>query len=118
MLCQIRKVSTAEDFELQVRRLDEMGKIIDTLTTMLTKPPQPKGSANEKIRGDEVLPPQQKTLQRPWRHMMKPLKSQQAVFLCEENMINLRYERSPGHSDLSREAIFATTGQEDTRRNH
>ena len=53
VLCQIydkiRKVSTAEDFELQVRRLDEMGKIIDTLTTMLTKPPQPQGSATEKI---------------------------------------------------------------------
>jgi len=47
--CQIRKMSTAEDFELQVRRLDEMGKIIDTLTTMLTKPPQPQGSATEKI---------------------------------------------------------------------
>ena len=44
-LCQIRKMSTAEDFELQVRRLDEMGKIIDTLTTMLTKPPQPQGVA-------------------------------------------------------------------------
>ena len=42
-LCQIRKVSAAEDFELQVRRLDEMGKTIDTLTTMLTKPPQPQG---------------------------------------------------------------------------
>ena len=48
-LCQIRKMSTSEDFELQVRRLDEMGKIIDTLTTMLTKPPQPQGSATEKI---------------------------------------------------------------------
>ena len=36
VLCQIRKVNTAEDFELQVRRLDEIGKIIDTLTTMLT----------------------------------------------------------------------------------
>ena len=47
--CQIRKMSTAEDFELQVRRLDEMGKIIDTLTTMFTKPPQPQGSATEKI---------------------------------------------------------------------
>ena len=46
--CQIRKASTAEDFELQVRRLDEMGKAIDTLTTMLTKPPQPQGSATEK----------------------------------------------------------------------
>jgi len=46
--CQIRKMSIAEDFELQVRRLDEMGKIIDTLT-MLTKPPQPQGSATEKI---------------------------------------------------------------------
>ena len=46
-LCQIRKMSTAEDFELQARRLDEMGKIIDTLTTMLTtrKPPQPQGAA-------------------------------------------------------------------------
>ena len=43
VLCQIRKVSTAEDFELQVRRLDEMGKIIDTLTTMLTKPPSASG---------------------------------------------------------------------------
>ena len=48
-LCQIRKVSAAEDFELQVRRLDEMGKIIDTPTTMLTKPPQPQGSATEQI---------------------------------------------------------------------
>ena len=35
VLCQIRKVSTAEDFELQVRRLDEMGKIIDTPTTII-----------------------------------------------------------------------------------
>ena len=34
-LCQIRKVSTAEDFESQVRRLDEMGKIIDTPTTII-----------------------------------------------------------------------------------
>ena len=42
-------MNTAEDFELQVRRLDEMGKIIDTLTTMLTKPPQPQRSATEKI---------------------------------------------------------------------
>ena len=49
VLCQIRKVSTAEDFELQVRRLDEMGKIIDTLTTMLTKPRQPQGSATENV---------------------------------------------------------------------
>jgi hypothetical protein len=49
MLCQ-RKMSTAEDFELQVRRLDEMGKIIDTLTTMLTKPPQPQGAATEETR--------------------------------------------------------------------
>ena len=48
VLCQ-RKMSTAEDFELQVRRLDEMGKIIDTLTTMLTKPPQPQGAATEEI---------------------------------------------------------------------
>jgi len=48
MLCQ-RKMSTAEDFELQVRRLDEMGKIIDTLTTMLTKPPQPQGAVTENI---------------------------------------------------------------------
>ena len=43
------RVSTAEDFELQVRRLDEMGKIIDTLTTMLTKPRQPQGSATENV---------------------------------------------------------------------
>ena len=45
----MRRVSTAEDFELQVRRLDAMGKIIDTLTTMLTKPPQPQGSATENV---------------------------------------------------------------------
>ena len=67
MLCQIRKVSTTADFELQVRRLDEMGKIIDTLTTMLTtctRPSQPQGSVNEKTRGDEcALPLQQKTLE-------------------------------------------------------
>jgi hypothetical protein len=48
-LSALCKMSTAEDFELQVRRLDEMGKIIDTLTTMLTKPHQPQGSATEKI---------------------------------------------------------------------
>ena len=55
VLCQIRKVSTAEDFELQVRRLDEMGKIIDTLTTMLTKPPQPQGSATENHTGEVMF---------------------------------------------------------------
>ena len=44
VLCQMRRVSIAEDFELQVRRLDEMGKIIDTLTTMLTiKAPSASG---------------------------------------------------------------------------
>ena len=48
LLCQTRKVSAAEDYEVQVHRLAQMGKIIETLTTLITKSSQPKDTSAER----------------------------------------------------------------------